>query len=179
LDKEVRGATLKNKKDFARYLQAVSIFSEPEVTEAQKISPAEVERLNRELRQKAIKDSEEKMVVDSKNFHVYTKPPISHQLDKTKGILDGPCLIKGLTLPKKLVNESPLNMTESIEPPPVSILSFEKWDGGPAAANLAAKNPNRFLRIEDAKSNMDFIRYLPNNEAKSKVYKPPHPSPFP
>ena len=128
-------------------------------------------------KQKTQKDWQDKVVVDSTSFHVISKPPISHQIDKQKGLRRGQPQKKGFLLPKKVVAESPLEMTANIEDAPVSMRLAEKWDGGPGA-KVANKNPNRFLRIADAQSRMDFVTHLPILEAKTRVYKPPNPSPF-
>jgi hypothetical protein len=85
---------------------------------------------NAEVKQKEIKDWEEKVVVKNKHFFVNTKELKSNQGDKYRGMLEGPATKVGLKLSKSRVTqmaERQIKITKSLADLPVSSLMKEPY----------------------------------------------------
>jgi len=83
-----------------------------------------------EMKQKEIKDFENKVVVKNKHFYVNTRVQQSHQMDKKNSLLQEQAVKIGLRLGQKRLRELTARQviaTKELTNPPVAMFSQEKY----------------------------------------------------
>ncbi|EGR26983.1 hypothetical protein IMG5_203820 [Ichthyophthirius multifiliis] len=156
----------KSKKDFNQYIGHIDVFSLPEILETEKIKPIEKERLEREKKKKEIEKWQKKLKGDA---YIHIKKQMQEhpsQLDKLKGIRDGPALKKGILLKNSRIQNSTLQLEKQIKDIPSSVFHQEPY-----------QNPvdlfQRKIAPEKAVSPYDFDLYQnPEILTKTCIYKP-------